>query len=483
MRHCLLVIVLMSGFAEVGAVESGYRFQALMDLDRNAQTGCALQTAAGLLQGKEARVYALTDRIRVNAVMHEVCRDGRWHEVERSVPQPSTAFAEGALGSDAIEWSVPLNGFGQQTELPIQMLAERTTSLAFDVVGNGAAFSTLNVRLAAGDAAPIPALGLVGVLLLGAALLICGQRTLALRAIGRKALALVGLLMLMQSPTSPVASTVAANAASLAIAEDPANDVLHADAGVDVLRVVASAGSERLHLRVEVNNIDNDALADGAKVLFLGNSLTYSNDLPLIVKAIARQAGKSLTVASVTQGGANLEDLYRQTNALAEIARGRYALVILQQGPSSLLESQQDLRLWAGRFEEPIRDSGARPALYMVWPDETRLAFFDAVRTSYLNAALDVDGMFIPAGETWQSAWRAEPGMPLYGSDRFHPSATGSYAAALSIFSEFYRQSPVGLPATVTLDNGRVLRFSDAVARVLQTSAWSAHLEYGLPGH
>ena len=90
--------------------------------------------------------------------------------------------------------------------------------------------------------------------------------------------------------------------------------------------------------------------------------------------------------------------------------------------------------------------------------------------------------MFIPAGEAWRAAWRVDPGLPLYDGDQFHPSPLGSYAAALSIFAELYRQSPVGLPARLMLDDGAVLQFDANQAQVVQTAAWSAHLEFGRAG-
>jgi len=485
MRPVLLVIVVMlvvGWSGEAGATEPGYRFQALMDLDRNVQTGCALQTSAGEIQGNEARVYALTDRQRVQLVVHEVCRDGAWKQVEPSVPLATSAFVAGAHGSDAIDWSVSLDTLGPLAELPIRILAESTTSAAFDVVGAGPTDFTLNVGHDAGAPKPIPALGFAGALLLVATLLIGVRYAAPAWELGRKPWVIAGFLLLVQSANPPQTNAIAAPPPAQVIVEDPPNDVLPANAGVDVLRVIATSEPGRVNLYVEVNNIDDDALPDGARVLFLGNSLTYFNDLPLMVKAIARQAGKSLAVASVTYGGVNLEDLYRRTDALAEISRGRYDLVVMQQGPSSLAASQVDLRRWTVNFETPIRASGARPALYMVWPDETRLAFFDDVRASYRNAALDVHGMFIPAGETWRRAWRTDASLPLYDDDRFHPSALGSYAAALTLFSAFYRQTPVGLPATLTLENGSTLKFPEPAARVLQESAWLANLEHGIAG-
>ena len=164
------------------------------------------------------------------------------------------------------------------------------------------------------------------------------------------------------------------------------------------------------------------------------------------------------------------------------LANGGYQIVIMQQGPSSLPESREHLLQWTERFAPLIRAGGARPALYMVWPDITRLGYFGDVHASYSNAALAVNGMFIPAGEAWRVAWRVDPDLPLYDRDQFHPSALGSYTAALSMFCELYGQSPFGLSPRLVLANGQILEFDVAQARTVQAAAWSAHLQYGRAG-
>ncbi|MDA1080815.1 MAG: hypothetical protein O2973_03905 [Gemmatimonadetes bacterium] len=46
--------------------------------------------------------------------------------------------------------------------------------------------------------------------------------------------------------------------------------------------------------------------------------------------------------------------------------------------------ANRDTLIIGARLLEPIiRSVGAKPALFMVWPDVTRNAFFDACRDSY----------------------------------------------------------------------------------------------------
>ena len=214
-------------------------------------------------------------------------------------------------------------------------------------------------------------------------------------------------------------------------------------------------------------------------MLFLGSSLTYANDMPYLVAALARAVGRTLDVAMVASGGASLEDQWNRGEAVRRIRGERWDFVVLQQGPSSLPESRETMREYTRRLAEPIRSAGARPALYMVWPSADRLAWFDAVRESYTLAAEDVDGMLIPAGEAWREVWRRDPKVALLRKDGVHPTPTGSFTVALSIFGMLCGRSPVGLPARVRLANGSHAQVAADLAPLLQESAATANERFG----
>jgi len=73
------------------------------------------------------------------------------------------------------------------------------------------------------------------------------------------------------------------------------------------------------------------------RVLFIGNSLTQSNDLPAIVQALAVAGGQpALTQKSVLLPGTSLEDQWNNGRALKALRAEKWDVVVLQQGPSSL---------------------------------------------------------------------------------------------------------------------------------------------------
>ena len=193
-------------------------------------------------------------------------------------------------------------------------------------------------------------------------------------------------------------------------------------------------------------------------VLFIGNSLTYVNDVPAIVAAIAEADGrKRIIYKTVAFADFSLEDHWRQGDARQAIADGRWDFVALQQGPSALPESRALLLDYTRRFSADIRRVGAMPALYMVWPSAARQDDFDRVSESYRLAARDVDGLLFPVGEAWRAGWRRNPRLALYSADGLHPTVLGSYLAALVIYENLCVCAPTKLPARLVV-RSRVLR-------------------------
>ena len=169
----------------------------------------------------------------------------------------------------------------------------------------------------------------------------------------------------------------------------------------------------------------------GESVLFIGNSLTESNDLPARVAEITAAAGRPLRTSAVTQGGASLLDHLDDGRALRAIREGRWSVVAMQQGPSTLPESRAELIESTRRFAAEIRSGGAKPALLMVWPLPGQQA--SAVSASYRAAAEANDALLVPAGDAWEMLGARDRSLVLTVSDGFHPSLLGTYAAALTV--------------------------------------------------
>jgi hypothetical protein len=217
-----------------------------------------------------------------------------------------------------------------------------------------------------------------------------------------------------------------------------------------------------------------DGGAEGApqeaplRILFVGNSLTATNDLPGAVARIAEDAGRRpVETRTVAPGGVSLEEHWTSTGARQALAEADWDVVVLQQGPSSLPESRAHLVSWARRWADEVRAHGAKPALLTVWPEEERASALPDVIASYEAAAGESGAELLPAGAAWSAAWRRDRGLALYGPDGFHPSELGTELAALVVYAGLTGAAPDGLPldAAVPADSAGILR--DAAAEAL----------------
>lgn len=216
----------------------------------------------------------------------------------------------------------------------------------------------------------------------------------------------------------------------------------------------------------------------GIHVLFVGNSLTYVNDLPGTVAALGASVGDTIRVSDATGPDLALIDhLNGGSNAVAQIQLGGWKYVVLQQGPSTLSINRDSLILWTKMFDPYIKAAGARAALLMVWPSSDRAAFFDDVRISYQQAAQAVNGMFMPAGQAWLAAWANDPSLQLYGSDGYHPSALGTYVAALVIYERVTGHDARLLPSRAVV-GGTSLSTPETTVRLLQAAAHAANAQF-----
>lgn len=207
------------------------------------------------------------------------------------------------------------------------------------------------------------------------------------------------------------------------------------------------------------------------RVLFVGNSLTYVNDLPGMVAELARADGAvRLTTGVIARPDYSLEDHLASGEAAARISAGGWDVVVLQQGPSALPESRAELIGAARRIATLCAERGVRVALYAVWPAADRRTAFDSVDASYATAADSVGGALLPVGRAWQGAWRRDASLPLYGADGFHPSPTGSYLAALVIYRGLTGRSPIGLTTALPV-HGATLSIPAGQAAALQAAA------------
>lgn len=174
------------------------------------------------------------------------------------------------------------------------------------------------------------------------------------------------------------------------------------------------------------------------KVLFVGNSLTYTNDLPQLVKKTARQKGVSLKTKMIAFPNYAIEDHWNDGVVQKEIKKNSYDFVILQQGPSSQPPGRKMLFEYGKKFSDLCKKNDAQLCYLMVWPSLTYYHTFDGVIKNYREAAAENDAILCPVGEVWKAHFDVTENLDYYSFDGFHPSLKGSQVAAEVIVEHLF---------------------------------------------
>ncbi|WP_420582325.1 SGNH/GDSL hydrolase family protein [Reichenbachiella sp.] len=185
---------------------------------------------------------------------------------------------------------------------------------------------------------------------------------------------------------------------------------------------------------------DSDLNLTDANILFIGNSLTYTNDLPGLVRQLGKVNGADIGVKSVTRGNYALIDHWNDGVIQKEIAAGQFDFVVVQQGPSSQAFGREVLIEYGKLINDLCEKHGAKMAYYMVWPSQTYYHTFDGVIKNHEDAAAINKALLCPVGRVWKQHFDATGDYSYYGGDGFHPSLKGSQVAAEVIVESLFNQ-------------------------------------------
>jgi len=174
------------------------------------------------------------------------------------------------------------------------------------------------------------------------------------------------------------------------------------------------------------------------RVLFVGNSVTYSNALPKMVERMGAAADRLIETTDVSQGGFSLADHWSFGASRDTLDEGRWDVVVFQDRAST---QPLDLLRWTSTWADAARAAGAKPALFMVPPSREDLDKFPDVILAYRTAAEEASAVLYAVGDAWRIALGVDPDLPLYAPDG-HPSVMGSYLAALTIYRGLTDQAP-----------------------------------------
>lgn len=222
--------------------------------------------------------------------------------------------------------------------------------------------------------------------------------------------------------------------------------------------------------------------AEVERVLIIGNSYTFCNNLPEVLMAVSRKTNHPLEVKSYTAGAMSLRGFLNtpaHTKARKMLESGSYDWVVLQDQSQTPAykpdETLNAVRQWA----EIAAASGTKVVLFLTWAHayndrgKLKLNADMQIKTgiTYCRAAMVNKAKVAPVGEAWAAWYRKHPDTPLHVQDCSHPTPMGTYLAACVIHGTISGKAPKNIPAALRANKRTIISLPASSAAELQKAA------------
>ena len=231
------------------------------------------------------------------------------------------------------------------------------------------------------------------------------------------------------------------------------------------------------------SNVGADSGRYETRVLFIGNSHTFHNDVPKMFESMARAGGHSVRADMVAHGGWTLLDHAKSAETTQKIRSEEWDFVVLQeQGdvPSFSSSLKQDMYPAIRGLHNEISARGADTVLFMTWGHRDGSlaegvggysAESAVVETAYVKIGNELDVAIAPVGVAWWTAMQNAPSLSLWVDDGNHATKEGSYLAASVLYHVILGRSPERNSYTAGLSSNWALFFQTVAAETVSANA------------
>ena len=203
------------------------------------------------------------------------------------------------------------------------------------------------------------------------------------------------------------------------------------------------------------------------KILFVGNSYTYYNDMPeKIFEPLAKAAGANISVTSLTKGShrlsewANPDDSEGKKLYAALDGSSDYAMIVLQDQSTAPVADNANFLSGVKTLSAKINATQTNCSIYLyeTWGSPAYGGNYGGIpqmeaklRTAYEGAAAEIGATVSYVGKAFTYVWEtydlehySENNSPywLYQNDNTHPLYLGSYLAACVHMATILRLDP-----------------------------------------
>lgn len=182
-----------------------------------------------------------------------------------------------------------------------------------------------------------------------------------------------------------------------------------------------------------------------ARVLFVGNSLTYVGNVPAVFESLAAANGRTVASDMIVTAGATLAERFADGSVARALASAHYDVVILQErggdlmsafGPESNVQSREAIK----RLAAIATANGAKAALLGSY--QTRRTASEELVSSESSAAADAAIPYIEVSQKLQRLRKTAPDLKWFAADGMHPGPALALLDAVAVYREVFGSSP-----------------------------------------
>lgn len=209
------------------------------------------------------------------------------------------------------------------------------------------------------------------------------------------------------------------------------------------------------------------------KVLFIGNSHTYFNDMAAMFMAMANsyEALEKVEVTMLAHPYVTLDYHKGQPEIRFNILYGGYDYVILQQAAHPF-GGEEELKSGVKAINEFIKEAGATPVLYMTWCEKAKPENQSEMTSAYVNAAQRIDAILAPVGKIFEKVREENPSIELYNEDGGHASKEGSYLAAATLVSSIFKVDPRGIELRLKYNGKELCSIEESIGNIIKSKVY-----------
>ena len=175
------------------------------------------------------------------------------------------------------------------------------------------------------------------------------------------------------------------------------------------------------------------------KVLFIGNSHTYFNDMPCIFKLICQENSIDVDVTMLAHGYKGLDFHQKEPEVRFNILYGNYDYIVLQHLQGGF--DEQTLNSSVEAIKKYIDRTDSKIVLYMPWTIKSEREKQKSMSDAYINLAKKLNVLVAPVGLVWWEFKDEHPDIELYFKDDKHASEIGSTLAAYTIYRAIFNKN------------------------------------------